>query len=168
MSVRNATVADAKEIAQINIAGWKRAYRGLLADELIDSLSIEEGIPRQQAILSPSSEDYFVFEEEGKVLWFCVFGSSRLEEFPQVDCELLAIYVEPSEKGRGIGRQLIQATLEELNKRGKKTMLVQVLAENHPSVAFYKKLGGVEVGRTKFAEKYPQFVLAFDIEESEK
>lgn len=33
--------ADARAVAEIHVAGWRWAYRGMVADELLDSLSVE-------------------------------------------------------------------------------------------------------------------------------
>ena len=41
MEVRWATADDAAAIAAVHIASWRAAYRGLLPDAVLDSLSLE-------------------------------------------------------------------------------------------------------------------------------
>ena len=40
--IRPATEADARTIAEIHVAGWVAAYRGMVPDELLASLSVDE------------------------------------------------------------------------------------------------------------------------------
>ena len=39
--VRVATFTDAREIAEVHVAGWKAAYRGMVPDELLDELTVD-------------------------------------------------------------------------------------------------------------------------------
>jgi hypothetical protein len=40
MEIRAATISDAYGIAEIQVAGWQAAYRGLMPDSLLDGLSV--------------------------------------------------------------------------------------------------------------------------------
>lgn len=41
ITVRHATANDAAAIAQVHVASWQAAYRGLLPEALLVSLSVE-------------------------------------------------------------------------------------------------------------------------------
>jgi len=167
MSIRYAVPDDAKQIAEINVEGWQTAYRGIFPDEFLDSLDIN--VENTKLSISKYPNDNFVFEDEDQnILGFCFFGELRwIEEFgDKCDCELYAIYVLSKSRGKGIGKALLEATLAEFKKRGKQTMLVNVLTENTQSVNFYKNLGGVEIGNKDFVLNkvaYPQLTLSFEL-----
>jgi len=40
--IRPATPEDARAIAEVHVASWRYAYRGLLPDDVLDRLSVEE------------------------------------------------------------------------------------------------------------------------------
>jgi len=40
--LRAAVPADARAIAEIHVASWRSAYRGLLPDSLLDAMSVDE------------------------------------------------------------------------------------------------------------------------------
>src|SRR5437870_7004792 len=42
LSIRDATRADARAIAEIHVAAWRAAYRGLIPDDYLASLSVEK------------------------------------------------------------------------------------------------------------------------------
>ena len=42
VSIRRARVVDAAGIARAHLLGWRMAYRGVIADATLDSLSIPE------------------------------------------------------------------------------------------------------------------------------
>ena len=42
LKVRSATPEDAFDIATINTLGWKTTYRGLMPDQILDSLVVTE------------------------------------------------------------------------------------------------------------------------------
>ena len=42
VTVRDATVDDARAIAEVHVASWRWAYRGQLPDDLLDGLSVDD------------------------------------------------------------------------------------------------------------------------------
>jgi len=84
---------------------------------------------------------------------------------------MYAIYVALDSRGKGVGKALMEAAFAEFRARNKTGMLVNVLAENTPSVNFYKNLGGVEIGEKPFVLKdvtYPQVTLGFKLGEDSR
>lgn len=56
------------------------------------------------------------------------------------------LWVEESHRGRGLGRRLMQAAIEEVRRRGASTIVLDTHTFQAPG--FYAALGFVEVGRT--------------------
>lgn len=66
---------------------------------------------------------------------------------PEGDGELLAIAVDPGRRGSGIGRRLVDALLDEMDRRGVPTVEVVVGADNAVALSIYGASGFTEVRR---------------------
>ncbi|MHC1724301.1 MAG: GNAT family N-acetyltransferase [Aminipila sp.] len=55
--------------------------------------------------------------------------------------ELQSLHVHESNRGNGIGRQLVSEHIQWMKKMNCKVIGVNVSQENDPTIAFYKKLG---------------------------
>jgi len=42
--VRPMTLADAERVAEIHVQAWQVAYRGILPDEILDAIKLEERV----------------------------------------------------------------------------------------------------------------------------
>ncbi len=70
-------------------------------------------------------------------------GVCRLVREPGSDRGEFAIVVEPSMKGRGLARRLMQRVMEWGRRQGMQVVVGQVLAENAPMLAFMRRMGAV-------------------------
>jgi ribosomal-protein-alanine N-acetyltransferase len=61
--------------------------------------------------------------------------------------ELESIAVRAEEQGRGIGKNIFWALVEELKAAGVGEVLLEVRASNEPALGFYRSLGWDEAGR---------------------
>ena len=61
------------------------------------------------------------------------------------EAELLDIVVDPAEQGRGVGRLLLEAVLDELQGQAER-MFLEVRESNDSAIGLYSALGFVEVG----------------------
>lgn len=57
-----------------------------------------------------------------------------------------SVYLRPDLPGRGLGTQLLRALLEASARRGFRTMLAFISADQQPSLAVHRKAGFVDVG----------------------
>ncbi|MFZ0324545.1 MAG: GNAT family N-acetyltransferase, partial [Actinomycetes bacterium] len=140
--VRDAVVDDARAIAEIKVAGWRAAYRGLLPDSALDALDVEEltvDWARQIAVLQEPS-GCLVVESDQVVLGYGVFGRYRWPELSQAG-EVYAFYVDPTAWGRGLGRTLMTAVEARLEAAGFVDLALWVLQTNQAGRRFYEALG---------------------------
>ncbi len=56
-SIRRAVPDDARAIAEINVAGWRAAYRGLMPAEFLASLSVDAREAAWRARLESNEDD---------------------------------------------------------------------------------------------------------------
>lgn len=91
--IRKATSADAGQIAEIVVEDWKNAYRGIIDDEYLDSMSVEQ---RYQIELQ-RYQKYMVAVDEKEVLGF---SWNEIADNEDSDCEIVALYVRYGKKKR--------------------------------------------------------------------
>lgn len=144
MRIRPATREDARPIAEVHVASWRHAYRGLLPDDYLEKLSVDEREAQRLAWFADprSSSGVLVAEDDaGRVVGFATFGPSRDDDAPMGTGEVPAIYVDPTEVGKGIGRQLIEETAAALREAGFTRATLWVLEENESARRFYESVG---------------------------
>lgn len=135
MVIRQAAEKDVMQIAEILIEDWQTAYRGIMGDDYLDSLSAEQ----RYQIEIKRYQKYTVAVENDEVLGY-IWSETTDDE--AADCEIIALYVRYSKRNNGIGRALMQNTMDCFRKYGKKTMIIWCLRDNHESRKFYERMGG--------------------------
>ncbi len=148
VKIRKAVVTDASAIATININTWKVAYKGIIPQDHLDSLSINDKIPRwEKAIkdLTVNKKELFVAEISDingcEIVGFSMGGPSNFEEY-KIDGDLHAIYILPKYWKQGIGTLLFNSVIKFFLSMKFKSMVIWALKENSAG-DFYKKLGGI-------------------------
>lgn len=166
--VRHALQTDAERISEIIIYGWRTAYIEFLGEEaLYKDLSV---VKRYKSLFPTLESDhgFYVFDEDG-----IVKGFMRLEKCTEPDedtsekstdgtvedcqaMELVAIYVEPYYKSRGIGTKLIQEAQWIATSQGYSEIRLWVLENNLSSRKFYEKNGYVPTNHVKWLSNFSQ------------
>jgi len=149
LSVREAKPADASAIAEIHVAAWRAAYRGMIADEYLASLSIEERTGRwSKAISAPGPAKVAVAQVKDEILGFCSFGPTRDAAPPDI-AELYSLNVHPDCWRRGAGRVLCEHAYHQAALRQHAAITLWVLKQNERARRFYERLGFVPDGAEK-------------------
>jgi len=140
--IRRASVDDADAVAEVHVASWRAAYRGIVAQEVLDGLSVAERANAYRGHLAdPSAElGLFVCEDEGRVVAFATCGPAGDDE-PAHVAALYALYADPAAWDTGAGRALMSAVLSELRGRGYRELVVIVLDDNGRARRFYERAG---------------------------
>jgi ribosomal protein S18 acetylase RimI-like enzyme len=129
LRVRRANSRDAAGIAWVWVRAWQTSYRGLVPDEYLDALSVDDRLGRWQARLE-AGDCTFVIEEYG------IAGYCRIVRPDQI----ASLYVLPERRHGGLGRALLSAALEELGPHSDDVWL-WVFKANHAARAFYATFG---------------------------
>lgn len=152
-TVRRVRLADARRIAEINVAGWRAAYRGLMPDEFLDSISIDARELAWRSRLEGNEADdepAWVAERDGKSIGYVVGGPPRDEDVVlPATAEIYAIYVHPAAWRSGAGRALLEAATAEWRRRGATELVLWVLEGNAGARAFYEAMGWQPDGSRK-------------------
>lgn len=81
----------------------------------------------------------FVAEENGILLGCC--GIFPTEGLPENYAELVKFYLNKSARGKGIGRQLMEASINFAKETGYKSIYIESLPEFSTAVSIYEKQG---------------------------
>jgi GNAT superfamily N-acetyltransferase len=145
ISIREAVVSDAKDIARVHVAAWKATYRGIVPQPYLDSLDVASRAEAWKSWLSEGKSHIYVAENDSELGGF-VGGGALREPLEGFDAEIYAIYLLPSFQGRGAGKLLMQRLAETLRIHGFSQVALWVLVEN-PSCGFYEHLGGQQIAQ---------------------
>jgi GNAT superfamily N-acetyltransferase len=149
ISIRKATVGDAREIAHIHVVAWQAAYRDIVPQSFLDALDVNSRAELWNTWLQHEDAHIYVATVDERISGFIGGGKLREaigESIREFDAELYAIYLLPSVKGQGIGKLLIRELAKVLDARGFRRMAVWVLAEN-PACDFYEHLGAQRIAQ---------------------
>lgn len=158
--IRDAVADDAPEVARIHVQSWRAAYRGLIAQEVLDGLSISErteGWRRGIEEPLPTGLGLLVADRGDSLAGWVSFGSGRDPDGVR-DGEIYGIYADPRCWSTGAGHALLVAAEERLLSAGHDRAYLWVLDGNDRADRFYARQGWVEDGAIKVEER-PSFTL---------
>jgi ribosomal protein S18 acetylase RimI-like enzyme len=141
MIVRPARVEDALPIATIHVEAWQVAYRGIVPDEFLNTLSIEHRRAGWQQILNAREASTWVAADGDTVLGWISAARCRDADTSQSTGEIWAVYVGPSHWSKGAGRALCSVAEQELRKSGFTDITLWVLKDNERALRFYLSIG---------------------------
>jgi ribosomal protein S18 acetylase RimI-like enzyme len=161
VTVRPATVDDVENVVRINVRAWQQAYAGIVPDEVLAALDgrVPERVRRvRERWSSPEPTRWrtvLAQDADGGAVGFATYGPYRVNghddsELDPTAGEVLAIYVDPDQQGRGAGRALMDEAVAELRRDGVTEVRLWVLTENAPARAFYERYGFVADGTNHF------------------
>jgi GNAT superfamily N-acetyltransferase len=139
--VRWAELSDAPAIARVHVATWRTAYRGLLPDDFLASLSEASYADRWKRGIGDITTRVFIAEDETGPVGFASCGPERAGE-DGFGGELYALYVVDHAQRQGHGRELVRAVVGGLRELGFEDMIAWVLRDNSSARGFYERLGG--------------------------
>lgn len=157
ITVRPAIPGDEESLAFVHVRAWQTAYRGILPDAFLASLSAAGRVDRwRERIAAPGPGEFsFVAEVTGQdgrheIVGFSGGGPER-DGFVGADGvkyagEVYAIYLLAEWRRRGLGRLLFAPAAQTLMDAGSESVLIWVLKDNADARRFYEALGGILVG----------------------
>jgi ribosomal protein S18 acetylase RimI-like enzyme len=141
MNIRPAIASDARTVATVHVQAWQRAYRGIVPDAYLDSLSIDRREHNWRVVIQKGTPELWVAEADSQVVGWSAFGASRDEDATPHTGELEAIYVLPQYWSTGTGRALWLGTRRRLIERGFTTATLWVLTANVRAIRLYAAAG---------------------------
>ncbi|MFG2812649.1 GNAT family N-acetyltransferase [Streptomyces sp. NPDC048410] len=141
LRIRPMALPDCDRVAEIRVAGWRHAYRGLVPQAELDELSVEADAERRRAHFARPDDPttHLVAERAGRVVGWASVGPYRDGETRTEDAELYALYADPAHIGTGVGRALLTEALARTATHPR--MLLWVLRDNTRARRFYERAG---------------------------
>jgi len=133
--VRVAKKEDVRQIAEILVEDWKKAYRGIMDNEFLDSMSVDN----RYEIEIKRYEKFIVAADTNMILGYAWLETA---DGDTADCEIVALYVRYAYRKNGIGKLLLRDAVNRFREMGKKRMIIWCLKNNDESRRFYEKTGG--------------------------
>ena len=146
IKIRKANIADTKEIVAININSWIDTYTNIFPNEFLNSLDSK----RETAINNCISkiDEYHVALINNKVVGFIRYGLNK-KDFSNDYAEVYSLYIDSSNRRKGIGKKLLIYSFDNLKKKYK-YCLISTLVENKAN-KFYQKNGGEIIRNSEFS-----------------
>lgn len=161
--IRWAAPDDALGVAEVHVASWRAAYRGLIRHDVLDSLRVDQRASGWShwiaASLSTTPDDrievsghrLLVAEAPDGVIGWASFGAGRDPDMSHVG-ELAGLYVHPDHWSQHVGHALLARVEEELVAAGWNDGYLWVLSGNERAVRFYENHGWRADGDEKFGD----------------
>jgi ribosomal protein S18 acetylase RimI-like enzyme len=143
--IRDASVDDARALAELHVRSWRTAYRGFIAADVLRALSADDREEMWRELLANGRDDSFTLllpAGNGSLVGFCSIAlpSRDTDASPQT-AELAAIHVDPTAWRHGVGSELLAASIERLGADTWRTLTLWVFADNANARAFYFRRG---------------------------
>ncbi|MCK4381572.1 MAG: GNAT family N-acetyltransferase [Candidatus Lokiarchaeota archaeon] len=164
---RKAQISDLSGIVKVNVDTWKTAYKGIISEKYLQSISYEDKKANWRQRLEDPTHGAIIHVAEKDSEEIVGFILATLQKFdpiatiPQAKSftgQLGAIYVLKNYQGNKIGTELVKLVVKHLIENKIHDMIVWVLKES-PYRRFYEKLGGkylgeqfLEIGGRKYCE----------------
>ncbi len=145
----------------MHVETWRAAYRGLIADEVLDALDVDQRTDRWSVWISSSlagkpterrsgvSHRLLVAETGDVIVGWASFGAGRDVGSAQLG-ELAGLYVRPDFWSQHVGYALLTRVEDELISAGYDEAFLWVLDGNERAIRFYERNGWLADGGDKF------------------
>jgi diamine N-acetyltransferase len=149
MNIRHANVKDATLLSEL---GAKTFYDTFARDNTPENIKqhLENSFSAEIQLneLSQPNTIFLIAQDGETAIGYAQLMMDSKEEYikGRKPLEIRRIYASQEYIGKGVGRELMQASLAEARQRGCDCVWLGVWEKNPRAIEFYKKWGFVEVG----------------------
>lgn len=141
MEFREATVADAGQLAQLHAGNWRRTYRGMFSDQYLDGDLVADRLATWTRRLPAPA---------GRLIWLAVDGSELAgfvycigDQHQRWGTLVENLHVAPGRQSAGLGRQLLAKAAQWAAEHHPSSGIhLEVVVGNDRARAFYEAIGG--------------------------
>ncbi len=135
-SVRPAIARDAKAIAEIHVATWQAAYKDLMPEDYLNTMTLEKRQAYWKEAIEYSEPQLLVATDGDQLVGFVGYDRSRDANTRSTVGEIWAIYVAPAHWGQGVGLALWDGARDGLKEEGCTQVTIWVLLHNERALEF--------------------------------
>ncbi len=142
VTIRAARSSDSKGMGIVHVRAWQVAYRGVMTDDYLDGLNVEDRAAMwERAISAPAGPHVLVAAVGDEVIGFASFGVERNQLDVSDVGQLYAINLDPTHWGNGIGRLLLREATNSLRSMGFREAVLWVVTTNFRARSLYDSEG---------------------------
>ena len=146
---RLAKTTDTAALAKILCDSWRSAYKNILTPENMEhNTKLESRTTMFEMIIKSGVGSTMIAFSNGNLCGMVSFGESRDAELSDF-AEIVAIYTVEDCWGTGVGTQLMELALSEIENQGYNNVLLWTFKANARARRFYEKHGFVLDGTVK-------------------
>ena len=159
MKIRSAQPSEELLVAQIHVRSWQAGYAGLLPQEYLDGLKVEDRASRYDFSSAARDKAHTIvaLDSDSQIVGFATVRGNRDGESHN-EGELNALYVDPLFWRHGVGTELISAARALLLERGFESAFLWLLNGNTRGEHFYRRDGWLPDGESRSEEIWGTFV----------
>lgn len=128
--VEDAILADAEALADIHATAFRHGWPAAEIEALIASANVRALVARTAGPMGRRQPIGFV-----------------IARIAADEAEVLTIAVDPRQRGKGVGRALMEEAMRRLYYERVRSVFLEVDEGNGPALALYRRLGYVKVGQ---------------------
>lgn len=138
--IRKADVTDAGAIGKVSVESWQTTYRGIIADTVLQRLSMEDRVENwKNTIQADDSTTFVAVDAEEQIGGYLNMEVNKSAASASIG-EITSVYLLENWQGQGIGKTLLLTAFTCFLEQSVHTVQVEVLAAND-SRLFYEQLG---------------------------
>lgn len=153
INIKKCTHEDLRELQEVSYETFNETFKDQNSPENINAyLERAFNLPQLEKELdNSSSEFYFVYFNNDIAGYLKVnINDAQSEEMSDESLEIERIYIKNKFQKHGLGKYLLNKSMEIAMERNKKKIWLGVWEKNENAIAFYKKMGFVQTGAHSF------------------
>jgi ribosomal protein S18 acetylase RimI-like enzyme len=150
--LRRCGIGDAEALSLIGAATFLETFAGALeGEDILKHCRVQHAAERYAAWLTDDAYRLCLAELRSAPVGFAVVSPADLPvALTADDVELKRIYLLHRFRGCGLGRRLMDWSIDEARAMGKRRLLLGVNADNTAAIRFYERAGFERIGERKF------------------
>ena len=153
LTIRRGTVADAALLSELGARTFSETFAAdNTPEDLAAYIATSFNLARQTAELEDPVSTFLIAEVDGRAAGYAKLRAGGSEKGVEGanPIELVRLYVAREWLGRGVGKQLMRACLDDARQSGHQTIWLGVWERNARAQAFYRKWNFRTVGEHTF------------------
>jgi len=134
INARIAKTEDIEKISHLLATSWKTAYRGIVDDDYLDSLSYDHWVNFLTTALNGEAIFAMALYENQEIVGASILGKSEKEN----EVHMISLYLLPDKIGKGYGHIFYSEIENEIRNRGFTKCVLDVLENNKRAIRFYE------------------------------
>ena len=140
LTLRLTRPEDIGQISLVLATSWRTAYRGMVADDYLNTLKDDHWVAFLTAELTNDTLFSMVLQDREAIIGASVIRKSETDG----EVHLISLYLLPDRIGQGLGHIFYCGIEKEMQSRGFSKCTLDVLENNERAIRFYRSHGFLE------------------------